>query len=87
MYIHICTNPILVSTGFIKERRHEADNGGVKKLRVYADTSVFGGCFDAEFAVESQKFFDEVRHVGSAAKARPAHAHRDLERQFNQAKD
>jgi predicted nucleic acid-binding protein len=35
--------------------------GGVRKLRVYADTSVFGECFDAEFEVESRKFFDEVR--------------------------
>lgn len=35
--------------------------GGVRKLRVYADTSVFGGCFDPEFEVESRKFFDEVR--------------------------
>ena len=34
----------------------------VKALRVYADTSVFGGCFDEEFEVESLKFFDEVRH-------------------------
>ena len=31
---------------------------GVRKLRVYADTSVFGGCFDPEFEVESRKFFD-----------------------------
>src|SRR2546427_4132011 len=35
--------------------------GGVRKLRVYADTSVFGGCFDPEFDVESLKFFDEVQ--------------------------
>ena len=35
--------------------------GDVRKLRVYADTSVFGGCFDPEFEVESRKFFDEVR--------------------------
>jgi predicted nucleic acid-binding protein len=28
---------------------------------VYADTSVFGGCFDAEFAAESERFFDLVR--------------------------
>src|SRR5258708_34472783 len=35
--------------------------GGVRKLRVYADTSVFGGCFDPDFEVESRKFFDEVR--------------------------
>lgn len=34
---------------------------GVRKLRVYADTSVFGGCFDPEFEAESRKFFDEVR--------------------------
>ena len=35
---------------------------GVKRtLRVYADTSVFGGCFDDEFRTESVRFFDEVR--------------------------
>jgi hypothetical protein len=28
---------------------------------VYADTSVFGGCFDTEFAHESERFFDLVR--------------------------
>jgi hypothetical protein len=33
----------------------------MKKLRVYADTSVFGGCFDPEFAVESRQLFEEVR--------------------------
>ena len=33
----------------------------MRKLRVYADTSVFGGCFDPEFEVESRKFFDDVR--------------------------
>ena len=33
----------------------------MKPLRVYADTSVFGGCFDAEFAIESERFFDLVR--------------------------
>lgn len=30
-------------------------------LRVYADTSVYGGCFDDEFATPSRAFFDEVR--------------------------
>jgi predicted nucleic acid-binding protein len=30
-------------------------------LRIYADTSVFGGCFDPEFAVDSRRFFDLVR--------------------------
>ena len=34
----------------------------VEKLRVYADTSVFGGCFDPEFEADSRKFFEEVRH-------------------------
>ena len=33
----------------------------MKPLRVYADTSVFGGYFDAEFAAESRRFFDLVR--------------------------
>jgi len=32
-----------------------------RSLRVYADTSVFGGCFDEEFKTESLRFFDEVR--------------------------
>lgn len=29
-------------------------------IRVYADTSVFGGAFDSEFAEASLKFFDQV---------------------------
>jgi len=33
-----------------------------KLIRVYADTSVFGGCFDAEFADASIRLFDAVRH-------------------------
>ena len=33
----------------------------MKTLRVYADTSVFGGCFDEEFATASRKLFEEVR--------------------------
>ena len=32
-----------------------------KSLRVYPDTSVFGGCFDDEFRAESTRFFEEVR--------------------------
>lgn len=32
-----------------------------KRLRVYADTSVFGGCFDDEFSAESRQFFEEVK--------------------------
>jgi hypothetical protein len=31
-----------------------------RKLRVYADTSVFGGCFDEEFAEHSKAFFGEI---------------------------
>jgi len=31
-----------------------------RRLRVYADTSVFGGCLDEEFAEDSQAFFDEI---------------------------
>jgi len=30
-------------------------------IRVYADTSVYGGVFDEEFAVPSRVFFDRVR--------------------------
>lgn len=33
----------------------------MKKNRIYADTSVFGGVFDPEFAEYSMRFFDEVR--------------------------
>ena len=32
-----------------------------RTLRVYADTSLFGGCFDDEFRAESIRFFEEVR--------------------------
>lgn len=34
----------------------------MEKLRVYADTSVFGGCFDPEFETASLAFFREVRN-------------------------
>ncbi len=33
----------------------------MRRLRVYADTSVFGGCFDEEFAEITGRSFDEVR--------------------------
>jgi len=33
---------------------------GAEPIRVYADTSVFGGCFDFEFEEASRRFFDEV---------------------------
>jgi len=32
-----------------------------RPIRVYADTSVFGGCFDDEFQSGSERFFEEVR--------------------------
>ena len=33
----------------------------MRKLRVFVDTSVFGGCFDEEFDRHSRRFFDEVQ--------------------------
>ena len=33
----------------------------MKRPRIYVDTSVFGGCYDKEFAVESLKLFQEIR--------------------------
>jgi len=33
----------------------------MKRLRVYADTSVFGGVFDNEFRSPSEEFFEEIR--------------------------
>jgi len=33
----------------------------MKPLRIYVDTSVVGGCFDAEFEAETKRFFDLVR--------------------------
>lgn len=36
----------------------------MKQLRIYADTSVFGGCFDPEFADVSGAFFEQMRDGG-----------------------
>lgn len=33
----------------------------MKRWRIYADTSVFGGCFDARFAQDSLRLFEEIR--------------------------
>jgi hypothetical protein len=33
----------------------------MKRLRIYADTSVFGGCHDEEFSRDSQRLFQEIR--------------------------
>lgn len=35
--------------------------GKKRKIRVYADTSVFGGVFDEEFKAPSKRFFGSVR--------------------------
>ena len=34
----------------------------MKRIRIYADTSVFGGCFDEEFLKESRKLFLEIKN-------------------------
>lgn len=34
----------------------------MKKLRIYVDTSVIGGCFDTEFAAESQALIQMARN-------------------------
>ena len=34
----------------------------MRKIRVYVDTSVFGGTADEEFAVASRRFFERVHH-------------------------
>ena len=33
----------------------------MKKIRIYADTSVFGGCFDDEFSEDSKAFFNDIK--------------------------
>jgi len=33
----------------------------MKRIRVFVDTSVFGGCFDDEFEKDSKAFFDLVK--------------------------
>lgn len=39
-------------------------SGSMKRLRVYIDTSVVGGCFDSEFQTESLALFKMVRNGG-----------------------
>lgn len=34
----------------------------MKRLRIYVDTSVIGGCLDVEFAAESQRLIEAVRN-------------------------
>ena len=33
----------------------------MKRLLIYVDASVIGGCEDPEFSAESRAFFDQVR--------------------------
>lgn len=33
----------------------------MRPIRVYADSSVFGGCYDEEFEEPSKRFFTEVK--------------------------
>jgi hypothetical protein len=42
-------------------RKIRAEEAVMRALRVYADTSVSGGVFDAKFAVPSRAFFEQVR--------------------------
>jgi predicted nucleic acid-binding protein len=42
-------------------RRRTAGAARERRLRVYVDTSVFGGCLDPEYATQSQRFFELVR--------------------------
>jgi hypothetical protein len=51
----------------------------MKRFRVYADTSVFGGCFDKEFAIESKLFFADIQD-GKFILAVSATTLRELER-------
>ena len=32
-------------------------------IRVYADTSVFGGIYDDDFTYESEEFFEEIKKI------------------------
>ena len=36
----------------------------MKIIRIYVDTSVFGGVFDDEFAIASKMFFDQIEEAG-----------------------
>jgi predicted nucleic acid-binding protein len=55
----------------MQQRAHGRKEAVAVPIRVYADTSVYGGVFDAEFERASRLFFDQVRQgrfrlVGSA---------------------
>lgn len=50
----------------------------LERQRIYADTSVYGGCFDEEFDSWSQLFFDQVR-AGRFALVASAVVERELQ--------
>jgi hypothetical protein len=35
----------------------------MKILKIYLDTSVIGGCFDEEFAEESNTLIDQIKNI------------------------
>lgn len=51
----------------------------MKQLRIYADTSVFGGCFDDEFAEISKAFFKDIE-LGNFSLVISATTIRELDR-------
>lgn len=44
-----------------RDRRIATETMTKRRLRVYADTSVFGGCLDEEFSEDSKAFFEQIR--------------------------
>ena len=62
----------------------------MKKNRIYADTSVFGGVFDPEFSIFSLRFFEEVREgkhvvlISEIVDRELSRAPLDVQRFFNQ---
>ena len=56
----VCATPIAGTPGSGNTCRAEW-LGSYNGIRVYADTSVYGGVFDEEFAEASRTFFEQVR--------------------------
>lgn len=59
------TSACLATGAIPRDKREKACRGIMTTVerapRVYAATSVFGGCFDKEFVAESERFFEEIR--------------------------
>ena len=47
---------------FIQRNHKNMKTDENNKIKVYADTSVFGGVFDDEFSIASQKFFELIHN-------------------------